>query len=204
MGFSFTYPTPLPSTKGWGPGWSAGDTSCSAVRPKIKPHPIFAGGVHQNIAELVDLIAGEMQRRGYRFQDPGCWGFACRGTKSSSGSTGGTPSFHSWGLGLDVNAPQNPFGAAQSSSDIATKNRWIVGLMRRYGFFWLGPDIADWMHFSFCGNPADARKMLRKAKADFAPQFFVKGKKFKKLGKALTRVKLLLEDGLKSVTVRRK
>jgi hypothetical protein len=38
--------------------------------------------------------------------------------------------------------------------------------MHDYGFFWLGPSIGDWMHFSFCGSPADAKAMTAKAKAD--------------------------------------
>ncbi len=202
MAFSFVYPTPLPSTKGWGPGWSAQDESCSVIRPKIKPHPLYAGGVHENIEALVNLLTAEIERRGFDFMVPGCWGFACRGTKSSSGSTGGTPSFHSWGLALDINAPQNVFGSAESASNIATKNRWIVKLMRTYGFFWLGPAIGDWMHFSFCGNPTDARRMTRHARADFAPAFVVAGVEFKRLSVAVRRVKNLLEDGKDEVTVR--
>ena len=204
MAFSFTYPTPLPSTKGWGPGWSSADTTCSAIRPHIKPHPLFAGGVHEDIEALVNLLVTEIERRGYDFQIPGCWGFACRGTKSSSGATGGTPSFHSWGLALDFNAPQNVFGSAESQSDIASNNRWIVKLMREYGFYWLGPPIRDWMHFSFVGNRRDARRMTRKARANLTPSYVVGGEEFKRLTRAFRRARLLLEDGKELVKVRRK
>lgn len=199
MAFSFTYPTPLPSTKGWGPGWP----NCQTA--KIVPDDVFAGGVHKRIKRLVDLLSAEIERRGYHFQDPGCWGFGCRGTKGGSGDT---PSFHSWGLALDVNAPQNPMNfddptAAFNASDIAQHNRWIVALLRDYGFFWLGR-VGDPMHFSFCGTPADADRMTRKAEVDFAPAFTVKGKTFKKLGKALARAKVLLQAGAQAVKVRRK
>lgn len=167
MAFSFTYPTPLPSTKGWGPGWSSNDQTCSVVREKIVPDPIFAGGVHRRIKRLVVLLSAEIEKRGYHFQDPGCWGFGCRGTKGGSGDT---PSFHSWGLALDVNAPQNPMNfddpaAAFAASDIAQHNKWLVRLMREYGFFWLG-NVGDPMHFSFCGTPKDADRMTAKAEAN--------------------------------------
>ena len=198
MAFSFTYPTPLPSTKGWGPGWP------NCQRDKIKPHPLFVGGVHQNIEELVNLLAAEMESRGFKFMSPGCWGFGCRGTKSSSGSTGGTPSFHSWGLALDINAPENVFGSPASSSDIASHNRWVVKLLRNYGFFWLGPSIGDWMHFSFCGSKRDARRMTRKARRNLGPAYTVRGKVYRKLGKAVKRARVLLEAGKRKVKIRRR
>ncbi len=124
-------------------------------------HPVFVPSVHKRIKKLTDLLVAECKQRGYAFDHPGCWGYGCRATK---GSTGDTPSFHSWGLALDFNAPENVFGGAASESDINVNNHWIVPLMKAYGFFWLGPPIGDWMHFSFCGSPADADKMLRKAK----------------------------------------
>lgn len=153
----FKYPTPLPSTKGWGAGWP----NCQS--DKIVPHPIFQGGVHTELKELVDMLVAEIQEQGYRFHEGWSWGFGCRATKGGSGSV---PSFHSWGLALDINAPENPFGAAPSQSDINMNNQWIVDLMREYGFFWLGPSIADWMHFSFCGSLADAKAMTIKARED--------------------------------------
>jgi D-alanyl-D-alanine carboxypeptidase-like protein len=154
MTVDLRYPTPLPSTKGWGAGWP----NCQANR--MVSDPIFVGGVRAEIAQLVDMLAAEIHKRGYTFEVPGCWGFDCRATKGGSGTV---PSFHSWGLALDFNAPQNPFGAPETSSDIAMHNRWIVGLMATYGFFWLGPSIGDWMHFSFAGSPTDAVQMTAKA-----------------------------------------
>lgn len=156
MTFDFRYPTPLPSTKNWGPGWPNCQTS------KIVPHPVFQGGVRAEIKELVDLLVADLQRRGYRFAGDDSWGFGCRATKGSKDST--TPSFHSWGLALDFNAQENCFGCSAASSDINVHNHWVVYFMHRYGFFWLGPSIGDWMHFHFCGNPADARAMTDKAR----------------------------------------
>lgn len=157
------YPTPLPSTKGWGPGWDPHNESCSVTRANLVPHTIFQGGVRAEVVDLVDLVVTECQRRGYRFRDGWSWGFGCRATKGGSGAV---PSFHSWGLGFDVNAPENPFNSSSGPgvSDIATNNRWVVGVWESYGFFWLGPAIGDWMHFSFAGSPADARVMTTKAR----------------------------------------
>jgi hypothetical protein len=158
MAFDFKYPTPLPSTKGWGPGFPNCQPEARAGRSDV-----FFPGVHKDIAELVKLLCEEMERRGYKFLklQSGCWGYGCRGTKSANSSTpGNTPSFHSWGLGFDINAPQNPFGAPKPNNMPA----WVVALWREYGFFWLGPPIKDWMHFSFCGSKADAKAMTIKAR----------------------------------------
>jgi hypothetical protein len=173
MAFDFHYPTPLPSTKGWGPGWPSCDSN------NITHSDVFQGGVHERIALLTELLVAEAQRRGYRFHEGWSWGYGCRATK---GSTGDTPSFHSWGLALDCNAPENVFGGDMSSSDIAMHNRWLVAFFKEYGFFWLGPDIKDWMHFSFCGSPQDAAAMTAKAQRelgtgdnDVAYEDFAKG-----------------------------
>ena len=155
MAFDFVYPTPLPSTKGWGPGWP------DCQMDKREPHPIFTGGVHRRIKELVDILCAYLKERGYVFMSPGCWGWGCRATKGGSGDV---PSFHSWGLALDFNAPENVFGADRSTSALANDDFWVVQVMREFGFFWLGPEIKDWMHFSFVGSPEDADRMTVKAR----------------------------------------
>jgi hypothetical protein len=157
MTLSMTYPTPLPSTKGWGPGWP----NCREAN--IRPHPIFQGGVHTEIFALTNMLVDEIKSKGYRFHDGWSWGFDCRATK---GGNGDIPSFHSWGLALDFNAPENQFGAPASQSDINVHNHWIVPLMASWGFFWLGPPIGDWMHFHFTGSPQDAANLTAKAKKE--------------------------------------
>jgi hypothetical protein len=156
------------------------------------PHPVFAGGLRREITPLVNLLVEEMRRRGFDFQDPGCWGYACRGTKDSSGNVGGTPSFHSWGLAIDINAPKNPFGAARENTQLGTAEyAWVTKLMREYGFFWLGPSIGDWMHYSFVGNKRDARRMLKKARANLvvSTEFRYRGTTYSKVRGVLRRLK---------------
>lgn len=163
MTFDFTYPTPLPSTKGWGAGWPNCQDKAKQGRSSL-----FFPGVHTDIAELVGILVAECEDRGFKFLDPGCWGFGCRATKSASGNlSGATPSFHSWGLGVDVNAPLNVFGADRENTQLGKPEfAWFVMLWRTYGFYWLGPAIGDWMHFSFCGSPADAAVMTEKARRE--------------------------------------
>jgi hypothetical protein len=190
VGFSFVYPSPLPSTKGWGPGYP------NCQRDLIVPHDVFAGGVRRELVELVDLLVAEMRGRGFNFMDPGCWGFACRGTKSSSGSQSTTPSFHSWGLALDINAPVNVFGADRANTQLGKPEyAWVVKLFREYGFFWLGPSIEDWMHFHFAGTKRDARRMTRKARENLSgsTSYRYKGRTFRSVTNLLRR----LREGLK-------
>jgi hypothetical protein len=161
VAFDFTYPTPLPSTKGWGPGWPNCDLS------KIVPHPVFQGGVRAETLALVDILVAALTDQGYEFHAGWSWGYGCRATKTSSGPTTATPSFHSWGLALDFNAPLNVFGADRLDTQLGKPEfAWVMSLMRTYGYFWLGPSIGDWMHFSFCGSPADAEAMTVKAQEE--------------------------------------
>lgn len=195
MALTFIYPTPLPSTKGWGAGWPNCQTD------KIKPHLVFQGGVHQRIFELTNLLVAELEKKGYAFHDGWSWGYGCRGTKDSSGKTSGTPSFHSWGLALDFNAPINSFGAPRDKTQLGSPSyAWVVKLMKEYGFFWLGPAIGDWMHFSFCGSPNDADAMLAKAKANGLgkapePAYKVGDRVFRTLSSAMTFMRAQLKKG---------
>jgi D-alanyl-D-alanine carboxypeptidase len=159
MAFDFVYPTPLPSTKGWGPGWPDCQTD------KMVPSALFVPSLHVRIKPLVDMLVAELRGRGFDFISPGCWGFGCRGTKNSAGNISSTPSFHSWGLALDINAPLNPFGVPRLNTQLGKPDMaWVIDLMRDWGFFWLGPSIGDWMHFSFCGSPQDATDLIDKAR----------------------------------------
>jgi hypothetical protein len=163
-------------------------------------HPIFVGGVHRRIKDLTDRLVSELKRKGFRFDDPGCWGYGCRGTKGSDGKLTDTPSFHSWGLALDVNAPHNVFGAARQDTQLGQPEyAWVIKLMHEYGFFWIGPAIGDWMHFSFCGSPADADAMLAKAKKNHLGEpnivYRVGTKVFHGVRRALSYAKRLLKKG---------
>lgn len=167
MTFDFSYPNKPANERGWGPGWPNCQTD------KMVPVAPFAGNVRKEIAELLELLVSECKRRGFAFLTPGCWGLGCRPTKRSDGTFTDTPSNHSWGLAVDINAPQNVFGA--SSHNLPA---WLPPLFKEYGFRWLGPAIKDWMHFDFCGTPQDAAAMTAKARENLGDDDDVKYDEF--------------------------
>jgi D-alanyl-D-alanine carboxypeptidase len=128
----------------------------------------FPGSVREEIHELVSLLLQVSERRGFINLQPGwCWGGGCRAIKRSDGTLTDTPSNHSWGLALDINAPENVFGGATHTIPSAMGRLWNT-----YGFRWGGnyPDTKDWMHFEFMGTPADARAMTEKAREELAQE----------------------------------
>lgn len=163
MTFDYGYPGTLPSAKGWGPGWP--DCQDDKILPLTIPTDHgdvpFPGGIREEAFELLVLVLSEIDKRGYKLMKVGCWGGACRATKRADGTQTTTPSVHSWYLAVDINAPENVFGASEHAIP-----KWAVDLLHQYGFRWLGPPIGDWMHFDFCGSLADLRAMTEKARRE--------------------------------------
>ncbi|HEV8420610.1 MAG TPA: M15 family metallopeptidase [Actinomycetota bacterium] len=159
--------------RGWGPGWP----NCQRDQIVLldvdgvlfREHRIvdlkpvqeadFPGGIRREIAELVERLCLETIRRGYRLVDGWCWGFACRPIKGTTS----TPSNHSWGLAVDINAPRNPYG----SRLITDMPAWMPKLWATYGFRWGGSYSGnkDAMHYEFMGTPADAHRHTDRARA---------------------------------------
>jgi hypothetical protein len=70
----------------------------------------------------------------------GC--YAPREIRAGGGTTGGSISRHSWGLAIDVNPSQNPFGGTPRMDPR------LVEIFRRWGFAWGGTwTLPDGMHF---------------------------------------------------------
>jgi hypothetical protein len=177
--------------RGWGPGWPNCDTSKwvelevlspagKVVRfPAHKVHSkngklefeeevTFGGSVREEIREHVSLLLQASERRGFINLQPGwCWGGACRAIKRSDGTLTSTPSNHSWGLALDINAPENPFGGSSH-----TIERPMADLWNDYGFRWGGDysTTKDWMHMEFMGSREDAKEMAEKARKELAQE----------------------------------
>lgn len=146
----------------WGPGW-----------PNCQPSKInagfvvsgtkFPGGVRIELVDLVGMLVQETKNRGYRFgnsSDPsyGCWGYSCRQISGTN-----TPSNHSWGLAVDINAPSNPY----TSPLVTDMPGWMPDLWNAYGFRW-GGDYSgskDAMHYEFMGSVADAANETNRARA---------------------------------------
>jgi hypothetical protein len=140
------------STRGWGPGWPNCSTD-HVDQDFTVTGTRFPNGVRTEIAELVTRLVQETKNRGYRFgtdSDPsyGCWGFNCRCVKGSS-----SPSNHSWGLAVDINAPTNPHG----DTLVTDMPDWMPQLWEAYGFRWGGTYTRpDAMHYEFMGTPQQA------------------------------------------------
>ena len=145
----------------WGSGW-----------PNCQPSKIdqsfqvtgteFPGGVRHELVELVTMLVQETKDRGYRFgtdDDPsyGCWGYSCRAISGSN-----TPSNHSWGLAVDINAPSNPY----TSPIVTDMPPWMPQLWEEYGFRWGGnySGDKDAMHYEFMGSVADAAHQTERAR----------------------------------------
>lgn len=145
----------LANSRGWGPGWPAcGAINGGAIRQvtATRSGSSIAGGVHANIQQLVQLIIDEIERRGYLLHPGWNWGAECRAISGTN-----TPSNHSWGLAIDLNAPNNPY-TSTGQHDIPD---WAYAIWRSYGFG-CGADYSgkkDWMHVEFMGTPSDAAAM---------------------------------------------
>jgi D-alanyl-D-alanine carboxypeptidase-like protein len=60
-------------------------------------------------------------------------------------------SHHTWGIALDINVPQNPFGAPPD------QDPRMVAVFERWGFIWGGSFVQpDGMHFEYRRPPANA------------------------------------------------
>jgi D-alanyl-D-alanine carboxypeptidase-like protein len=148
--------------RGWGPGWP--NPQSNRWVPLRVRDVDFPGGVREEIRGLCIVLLEESESRGWVRLRPGwCWGAANRAIKSSDGSATNTPSNHSWGLAIDINAPENVYGSSHWAIPTAMARLW-----NRYGFRWGGdyPHTKDPMHFEFMGKPTDVRALTRKAKEE--------------------------------------
>lgn len=135
---------PTPGHRGYltlDPGWVEahiatervpllGEVTCNvALFPQIR------GAIQELIAAgLADTIHGYS----------GCFArrFANRDPKAAI-------SHHAWGVALDINVPENPFGAPPN------QDPRMVAVFERWGFIWAGTFIRpDGMHFEYRRPPA--------------------------------------------------
>jgi hypothetical protein len=133
------------ATRGWGSGWPADNSH--------KMTTVHAGGVavsvHGEIAPLVAWLLDQTVAHGYQPRHGECWGFANRAIRGTN-----TPSNHSWGLAVDINAPANPM----TDHLVTDMPGWMPEMWKGRGFRW-GGDYSrrkDAMHYEFMGTPADA------------------------------------------------
>jgi hypothetical protein len=124
---------------------------CGANRIKLP--------VRSEIAPLVQRLVADLERQHGPFHLGQCWGFANRAIRGSS-----TPSNHSWGLAIDLDAPSNPMTTNPGARH--TIGSYASGVAARYGFRWGGDYVGrkDYMHFEFMGTPASAAALARRVR----------------------------------------
>jgi hypothetical protein len=161
----------------WGPGWPNCSTS------KMVTVVIHEGtesetrlGVRKEIGPLVVGLVRDIEKARDGWVTKGwCWGVACRAISGTN-----TPSNHSWGLAVDLDAPQNPYMAASShAAEHPLRKKFSNGKMLRstmpknaseiaakWGFRWGGDYTTkpDPMHFEFLGSVDDAKARVAKLK----------------------------------------
>ena len=124
----------------WGPMWPKCQTS--KMKTLVRSDGIRLT-VREELVPLVKYLCDETERLGYNLVNGWCWGFACRPIRGSKK----TPSNHSGGLAVDLNAPNNPMGPVLIT-DIPRK---VVQLWEAHGFRWGGSykSRPDAMHMEF-------------------------------------------------------
>jgi hypothetical protein len=134
--------------RSFGPGWP--NCQRSQIVTLVRADGLRLP-VHQDLAGLVAILIDLTEMSGYDVKPGQTWGFACRPIAGTS-----TPSNHSWGTAIDINAPTNP-RRRPLTTDIPAAVR---KLWKDHGFRWGGDYVnstPDPMHFEFMGTARDAQ-----------------------------------------------
>lgn len=163
----------------WGSGWPNCDTSSIVT-------VVTDGGIKLPVRKaigplVVGLVRDLEKARGKKFTVGWCWGFACRSISGSS-----TPSNHSWGLAVDLDAPQNPMMSAATHNAAHPLRKTFKGgkvlrstmpdnaseIAARWGFRWGGDytTTPDPMHFEFMGSRDEAKDRVKSLNVEDRPR----------------------------------
>lgn len=144
--------------RGWGQGWPNCQWDKFVKITKVG----VSVSVRREIAELVATLLEITEVLGYDVCHPpqgeccGTWGVACRAIRGTQ-----SPSNHSWGLAIDINAPCNPM-ASTFQTNIPPK---VIHAWEACGFYWGGRYTSrpDTMHLEYIGRPQDVAAHLARA-----------------------------------------
>lgn len=158
------------SQLGWGRGWP------NCVTDEIVTARVGGRGLRLPVRrQIVPLVAGLVAdletARGDAFTPEWSWGFACRAIANTR-----TPSNHSQGVAVDLDAPENPYlSAATHRLAHPLRHAYPGGrilrstmpyeaeaIARRWGFRWGGTYSTkpDPMHFEIAVTPAGAAALI--------------------------------------------
>lgn len=119
--------------------------------------------IHRDLADLVAILMDLTEASGYDIRPGQTWGYACRPIAGTR-----TPSNHSQGTAVDINAPTNP-RRARGLAMRTDMPPWMRRLWKDNGFRW-GGDFSwpDPMHYEFTGTVDDARRRVANLRAFLA------------------------------------
>lgn len=160
-----------PDSYGWGSGWPHCQTDKLLtvqlssglrlpVRRELAQIFMWCCAATENVAHY-DIKTGET------------WTFACRPVRGYND----VPSFHSWAMAIDINAPENPmrYGSPgwqwlhdHGRTDMPSS---VPNIWKSHMFEWGGdyPHRQDAMHMGFRGTPADAARITAALGGPTAP-----------------------------------
>jgi hypothetical protein len=145
------------SSRGWGPGWP--DCQTSSLVTLVCGQNNLRLPVRREVAPIFAALVRDLEAaRGRPFRPDWSWGFACRPIAGTR-----TPSNHSWGLAIDLDAPENGFQKGVPGPGKNTMPSSASRIAAEYMMRW-GGDYrvsADPMHFEFMGTPKQADALVR-------------------------------------------
>lgn len=133
--------------------------------------------VHSELKALVAMSMDLTEALGYNIIPGQTWGYANRPISGTR-----TPSNHSWGTAVDINAPSNPYASAEwhrrnargtkpfGLQIVCNIPQKVIAFWESQGFRWGGRYTGkiDPMHFEFMGSVAYARAKTRNLQNFFA------------------------------------
>lgn len=141
-----------PSSFGWAANEGIVEFSHSGVSFPDGAHrlavPLFTAMLDRLVPRLSGgLVAGT------------CWGYKDRPIQGGS-----TASFHSYGLAIDVNAPDNPYYSDGQPGQHAIADDAAMAAIDGLGIEWGGAwDVPkDYMHFEIHADPDGARAIAKR------------------------------------------
>lgn len=139
--------------RGWGPGWPHCQEN-ALTRIRVAD---IDWTLHRDVAPIFAAFIAAFDSD-VEILDPGeCWSFACRAVRG----TKTVPSNHSWGLAVDLNSVNHPWGRRNTFHPKRVAEIRALLARKEFRHIRWGGDYKsrpDEMHFEYIGTPADAKK----------------------------------------------
>lgn len=144
--------------------YGSSSPSATGIRSYRVPGTNTILPVKAEIAPLLIGFAKEFHQKVEPLHDGWSWGYAFRDVRGSS-----SPSFHSAGLAIDLNAPRHPLGRVGTFN--SKQRATIHALAKKYGLRWGGDYTTrkDEMHFEVILPRAQALALVKRLQSPPSP-----------------------------------